>query len=457
MKKILIVDDNVDLCFLLSNFLKKNGFKTDEVYDGKGAVKLAIKNNYDLVLSDFRLPDIDGLQVLQEIKKINHCIPIIIMTAYSDIKMAVKLIKSGAYNYLAKPLNHEEILRTINQALEPKEKIEVALKEEPEGQNDEYPMGQSKESKILYRQIELVAPTDLTVIIEGESGTGKEVVANLAHKKSKRKDKPFIALDCGAIPNELAGSELFGHEKGAFTGAVECKTGVFEMANGGTLLLDEVANLPIRTQMTLLRVLQEKKMRRIGGNQNINLNVRVIVATNESLTNAIEEGKFREDLFHRLNEYKILVPTLKQREKDILFFAKHFLKLSNIELNKQIKGFSKEVEEYFNKYSWPGNIREMKNIIRRAVLLTDPQIIEVDALPIELTTDSGTFITSHSRSDDTPPDTDLKSSSEKAERETIIKVLQQVNFNKTKAAKILKIDRKTLYNKIAAYDILSKK
>jgi two-component system response regulator HydG len=315
----------------------------------------------------------------------------------------------------------------------------------------DYIIGESKEAKELFRQIDLVAPTNYSVIIYGESGSGKEAVARSIHIKSKRKDKPFVALDCGAISRELAGSELFGHEKGSFTGALAQKIGHFELANGGTLFLDEVANLPFDVQTSLLRVVQEQRMKRIGGLQEMQLDVRILVASNENLLESHRKGKFREDLYHRFNEFSINVPALRERQDDLMIFADHFLQTANRELNKNIQKFDDDVVKCFRRYYWPGNIREMKNVIKRAALLCDEDIIQSKYLPVEISNpdkfmqpENGLL---HSSG------TDLKSAAQEAEYETIVKVLKQVNYNKSKAAKLLNIDRKTLYNKMKAYNL----
>ena len=454
MKRILVVDDDVDICMLLSSFLGKKGFEVSKAHSSKGMLNLMHEKKFDAVLCDFRLGDTDGLEAISEIHKIDSSVPVIIITGYSDIKTAVNVIKSGAFDYVAKPLIPDEILHTINRALEssgnatPQQKKEKSF---PDWLIGDYIIGESSEAKELFRQIDLVSPTNYSVIIYGESGSGKEAVARSVHMKSKRKDMPFIALDCGAISRELAGSELFGHEKGSFTGAMAQKIGHFELANGGTLFLDEVANLPFDVQTALLRVVQEQRMKRIGGTQEIQLDVRIIVASNENLLESHRKGKFREDLYHRFNEFSINVPALRNRPADLMIFADHFLKTANEELNKEIKGFDEDVVDCFKKYYWPGNIREMKNVIKRAALLCDEDIIKSKFLPVEISNpdkfmqpENGVM---HGGG------TDLKSAAQEAEYETIVKVLKQVNYNKSKAAKLLNIDRKTLYNKMKTYNL----
>jgi two-component system response regulator HydG len=328
------------------------------------------------------------------------------------------------------------------------------------------------------QQVKLVGPTNYSVIIYGESGSGKEAIANEIHKQSKRATNPFIAIDCGALGKELASSEMFGHEKGSFTGALNQKIGSFELANGGTIFLDEIANLSYDVQVSLLRVVQERKMRRVGGTKDIDLDVRIIVASNEPLWNSSRNGKFREDLYHRFNEFSINLPPLRERKEDILIFANHFLKLTNKELGKNVKGFTPEVEDTFNNYVWFGNLRELRNVIKRATLLANGDMIEAKNLPFEITNyhklgslydmpmpaepvSNGNVFTETVLQTAPAPlknkELNLKAASIDAEYETIFAVLKQVNFNKSKAAKMLQIDRKTLYNKIKEYQLLSSK
>ncbi|RRN77177.1 sigma-54-dependent Fis family transcriptional regulator [Pseudoxanthomonas sp. SGD-10] len=470
MKKILIVDDEINIGLLLSKFLGRNGFEVKTASSGNAAFEILSKESFNLVMCDFRLEDTDGREVLKKIKVLYPRTGVIIITGYSDIKLAVELIKMGAYDYITKPLYPDEILNTVNKAIEtqnalnaemdnptPAEEAKTKEEKKPLYLSD-YVVGQSPAAKELMRQIELVAPTNYSVILIGESGTGKESVAKSIHQKSNRRDKPFIAMDCGSLTKELAGSEFFGHEKGSFTGALYTKIGHFEMANGGTLFLDEVGNLSYEIQAALLRTVQERKVKRIGSTKEIELDVRIIVATNENLIDAIGKGKFREDLYHRFNEFGIYMPPLRERGKDILIFADYFLELANSELNKKVKGFSEEVKESFLNYAWPGNVRELKNVVRRAVLLTEGEYVAAKALPLEISTfikmaalDIG------STNLDTPEKKEkklnLKNAALEAEYETILRVLKEVNFNKTKAAKLLKIDRKTLYNKMKAISL----
>ncbi len=474
MKKILIVDDEVNIGLLLSKFLSRNGFEVKTATSGVSAFEILEKEEFNLVLCDFRLEDTDGREILKKIKVQYPRTGVIIITGYSDIKLAVELIKMGAYDYITKPLYPDEILNTIKKAIEtqqalneerdkPKATSETGKNREVNKQDfkqEDYVVGQSPAAKELIRQIDLVAPTTYSVVLIGESGTGKESVAKSIHLKSPRRDKPFVAMDCGSLTKELAGSEFFGHEKGSFTGALYTKIGHFEMANGGTLFLDEVGNLSYEIQAALLRTVQERKVKRIGSTKEIDLDVRIIVATNENLIDAIAKGRFREDLYHRFNEFGIYMPPLRERGKDIMIFAEYFLLSANSELNKDVKGFSADVEESFLTYPWPGNVRELKNVLRRAVLLTEGEFVQAKALPLEISTfskvsafENAVESVSTNNSNNSEKRLDLKNAALEAEYETILKVLKEVNFNKTKAAQILNIDRKTLYNKMKAINM----
>ncbi|PKQ63004.1 sigma-54-dependent Fis family transcriptional regulator [Labilibaculum manganireducens] len=448
MKKILIIDDDPTICLMLQGLLKRKNFDADTVFSAGEALKKLEINQFDLVLSDFRLPDFDGLELLQKIKSMHPHVPVIIMTSYADIRTAVSAIKMGAFEYVTKPLNPDEILLLINSALAKSEepKSSKNSQEKKNKEELEFVSGNSPNSLQIDQYIKLVAPTDMSVIIEGESGTGKEIAARRIHFDSKRKKKAFVAVDCGALSTDLAGSELFGHIKGSFTGAINDKEGQFESAQGGTLFLDEIGNLSYEIQMKLLRALQERKVRRIGSNKDIDVDVRIVVATNEDLSVAVNNGDFREDLYHRLNEFKITVPALRNRIEDIELFSNYFLELSNNELNKEITGFSSEVLEKFKSYSWPGNLRELRNVIRRSVLLSPEKKVELTSLPHEILNNNAnsSFIVEGSN---------LKLIQAANEKELIVSTLRKVNYNKSKAARMLNIDRKTLYNKIKQYGI----
>ncbi|MBI2722102.1 MAG: sigma-54-dependent Fis family transcriptional regulator [Bacteroidetes bacterium] len=483
MDKLLIIEDDMDMGLLLKRFLTKNGYEVETVANGKNGISTFAAKPADLVLCDYRLGDMEGVEVLKKIKDIEPTVPFIIMTGYSDIRTAVNVMKLGAFDYLTKPLLPDETLQIIKRALSSGNQLAHIVVDKADkdvdsdleviskprttirGKND-YVFGKSAASKELLRQIDLVAPTNYSVIIYGESGAGKEAIAQTIHKKSKRARMPFIAMDCGAMSKELAGSELFGHEKGSFTGAIGTKIGHFELANGGTIFLDEIANLPYDVQSSLLRVIQERKIKRVGGNKEIPIDVRIIVASNENLNEAYKRGKFREDLYHRFNEFHLTVSPLRERKEDILMYANFFLKMANDELNKDVEEYSNEVQDLFVRYPWYGNLREMKNVVRRTVLLTDGKTVEAKSLPFEISNFARTAMAISYDKHDAPnehPDLpseevkeekpDLKSVALGAEYDLIIKVLKEVNYNKSKAAKILNIDRKTLYNKMKAYNM----
>ena len=493
MEKILIIDDDKDLCFVLKRFLSKHGFEVIEATSGKAALEILENVEPDLILCDFRLEDMSGSSILKKIKEKNPSVPVIIITGYSNIKTAVEVMKLGAMDYVTKPLLPDEILLTIRKALSKsaEEKAGVTGTTMSEGSEEDssvskedkaalanakryadpgsHIFGDSADFKNILNQIDLVAPTNYSIIIYGESGSGKEVIAQEIHKRSKRSLKPFIAIDCGTLSRELAGSELFGHEKGSFTGAIGQKNGSFELANGGTIFLDEISNLPYDVQVTLLRVVQERKMRRVGGIKDIDLDVRIIVASNKKLWDAARTGHFREDLYHRFNEFQINVPPLRERVNDIMVFANHFLTQTNRELGKNVKRFSPEVEDVFRKYVWHGNLRELKNVVKRATLMADSSVIDIKSIPFELVnyrklqfenTGEQVPVTANR---ETPAsgqpipmrEPGLKSVSIDAEYEWILETLKKVDFNKSKAAKLLKIDRKTLYNKIKQYKDLN--
>lgn len=457
MKKILVIDDDKDICLVLSRFLSKNNFEVQQANRADDAISILKNEKFDAILCDYKLPDATGIDVLQRITILNPEAAVIIITGYSDVKTAVQTFKHGASDYVTKPLYPDEILLTIKSALEKKsEKLKEAIpakkKSAPTRDANKIIFGDSPQSQTVLRHVELIAPTDMSVIITGETGTGKEYVAKAIHKKSKRKDQPFVAIDCGAIPKDLAGSELFGHMKGAFTGALNEKKGSFELANGGTLFLDEIGNLSYDNQIKLLRVLQERTIRRLGGVQEIPINVRVIVATNENLKKSVKEGYFREDIYHRLNEFSIELSPLRERKPDILRFAEEFLIVSNEQLEKSVLGFDKEVKSKLEDYIWHGNLRELQNVIKRAVLLCQEDYISLKCLPDEIV-NAEYYVMAEGNNGTATDSENLKSASENAEKMTILNVLKKTGYNKTKAAQLLKIDRKTLYNKLKAYEI----
>jgi two-component system, NtrC family, response regulator HydG len=457
---ILIIDDDPSFCSLLKSFLSKNSYQVEEAHTARDGLRAVYEHNFDLVLIDYRLPDLDGLELLKNIKKKYFHLPVIIMTNYANIRTAVDAMKLGAFEYVTKPINPDEILLTIGKALQSvnesaeEQDIKGKVKQKAPASSFMFVEGTTAQAHQVKKHIDLVAPTNLSVIVQGESGTGKEYVSRMIHQKSERRNKPFVALDCGALSEELAGSELFGHLKGSFTGALQDKIGQFQAANGGTLFLDEIGNLSYDIQVKLLRAIQERTIRQIGSNKNIDVDVRLIVATNENLDYAVKAGEFREDLYHRLNEFQIKVPALRERKSDIPEFVEHFLNQSNRELNKEVQGLEPEVMERLQEYHWPGNIRELKNVIRRAVLLTNGEKITLDTLPPEISSPVSSHIEQQNHASTiSAHNPDLKAIQEKTEKALIEETLIKVRYNKTLAAKMLNIDRKTLYNKLKRYNL----
>lgn len=442
MLKILLIEDDISFCKLLEKFLTKNTYAVITSYTAAEARNSLKRETFDLILTDLRLPDSDGIELMMEIKTAFPDIPVILMTGYSDVNTAVKSIKNGAADYISKPFNPDEILMVISNALKSAMPVLTPNKQSSKSKTilqKEYVQGISKASKKLAEHIKLVSPTDISVLIIGESGTGKEIIAKSIHEQSHRKDSSFIAVDCGAIPKELAASEFFGHLKGSFTGAISDKIGYFEAANGGTLFLDEIGNLSYENQIQLLRALQERKIKPVGGNKEIEVDIRILTATNEDLREAVKNGDFREDLYHRINEFSIHSPSLSEREEDLMIFADFFLEKANSQLNKEVVGFSDKVVAIFQKYPWPGNLRELQNCVKRATLLTQGDFIESTVLPIEFfqiqANTNGDFSLSEN------------------EKETILNALSRTQNNKSEASKLLKITRKTLYNKLKLYNI----
>ncbi len=456
MKKILIVDDDISFTLTLKAFLERNGFETIEVYSVSKALEKIKNMQFDVILTDFRLPDKDGIELLKLIRRQSPSSLVIIMTAYADIRMAVSAIKFGAYEYVAKPVNPDEMLAHINMGLK---KISDSNNDILEKKNTFNPEefvdfldNKSPASKTIHEHIQLVANTDLSVIIQGESGTGKEYIARRIHDLSKRSKMPFTAVDCGALSKELAGSEFFGHLKGSFTGAIQDKTGQFEAAHKGTIFLDEIGNLSYDTQIKLLRAIQERVIRKIGSNRDIPVDVRILVATNDNLKEEARKGNFREDLFHRLNEFCITAPPLRERKEDIPLFIQHFLQKANYELNKNVSEITGDLMEIFVNYSWPGNIREVKNIIKRSVLLARGNQLEKSSLPWEIIHQT-VMRSGQTAENNVDGEITLKDKTEKTEKETILATLQKTKYNKSKTAKLLNIDRRTLYNKLKLYNI----
>ncbi|MFO7896844.1 MAG: sigma-54 dependent transcriptional regulator [Candidatus Cloacimonadales bacterium] len=452
MNTILVVEDNKDMQFILKNVLEAENYKFVSAGNGKRAINEAKKKKPDLVLLDMRLPGMNGFDILQEVQTLYPGILVIMMTAFADVKDAVIAMKMGAYDYITKPFDNDELLLIIQKALRTESltrEVSCLRRKLREKENQPEFMGESKTIKDVLRKVELIAPTKMSVILQGKSGTGKEVIARLIHQKSERSEKPFVAVDCGAIPPTLVESELFGYEAGAFTGAEKSKQGKFLEADGGTMLLDEITNLSIEGQAKLLRALEERKILPLGGKELIDVDVRIIVTSNLSFSETIKQGEFRDDLFHRLNEFQIILPELKSRQEDILPLAEHFLFEANTELGKSIEGFEPEVAEHFTNYHWPGNVREMKHMIKRAALMTSGELIEIDCISFEEVGEK------------CQPDLQLaldqgrsfNSIIMETEKELIRQALRLVNGNKSRAAEMLSLNRKTLYRKLEIYGL----
>jgi len=458
---ILLVEDDVVFSKMLSRFLERNGYDVIGCYSLEEAEKNltpAIK----MIFTDLRLPDGDGINFLKQVKDIFPNLPVVVMTSYAEVSTAVEAMKLGAFDYISKPFQQEDVLNVIKNAQNtvfstPKpETVETAaplsktdhsspakmVKVPKVTEENPFIEGVSPASKKLSKFINLVAPTDMSVLIMGESGTGKEVVAKLIHLKSERRNKPFIAVDCGAIPKEIASSEFFGHIKGSFTGAITDKKGHFEEANGGTIFLDEVGNLSYENQIQLLRALQERRIKPIGSSKEIEVDIRVLAATNEDLLEAVNKGDFREDLYHRLNEFAIKVPSLSERKDDLMIFASYFLEKANEKLHKNVQGFTERAVQKMLNYNWGGNLRELSNVVKRATLLTTTDYISENELPDFVMSETRHFPTER-----------FSFSTKENERELIIGALHETNNNKTEAAKLLGFTRKTLYNKLKAYNI----
>lgn len=451
MPHILIVEDDIAFGTMLQTWLRKKGFEVDKATSVGAAVKLLVDISVDLVLSDLRLPDHDGLRLLKWMREHNNNAPFIVMTNYAEVQNAVLAMKSGAADYIAKPVQPDILLQKIKDALSAaadvkpvqtapasatpaKQARQKAAKVDKKEASPRYIEGKSEASRQLYSYVELVAPTPMSVLILGASGTGKEYVARRIHELSPRHDRPFFALDCGAIPRDVAASEFFGHKKGAFTGADSDKRGAFEMANGGTLFLDEVGNLSYDVQVQLLRALQERRIRPVGGTEEIPIDIRLVCATNENLAEAVADGGFREDLYHRINEFTIYMPKLSERGTDLFLFADLFVRHANEELNRDVEGFDSAAAEMLVSHPWTGNLRELNNVVKRAVLLARGKLIT----PAELT-----MAMPHVQ-----PEPSMALHDEDTERSRIVAALRQTNGNKAAAARLLGIDRKTIYNKI---------
>lgn len=455
METILIVDDDKDFCWNLSNLLKGEKYKIIVAHDGKKALLEVEKKYPDLVLLDLKLPNMDGMEILDKMKQFDKDLVVIMLTGLGDAKSAVNAMKLGAFDYIIKPFDSEELILIIKKAFQTRHLVkEVESLKMRLGEKRlpiENIMGSSSSIKKVLEQIKIVAPTNMTIILQGESGTGKELIGSLIHEQSSRKDKPFVAVDCGTIPETLVESELFGYEKGAFTGADEKREGKFEQANSGTLFLDEITNLPFAMQAKFLRAIQERKVQHLGGKKDIKIDIRIIVATNTKLPEAVKAGKFRDDLFHRLNEFAIELPLLRERKEDLPVLVGYFLNEANLEFNKRVKNFSEEAMMYLINYYWPGNIRELKNVVKRAVLLAEGDYVAPANLPVNVVKPQESAALLYSEADSIKTlfkEVSLEDMVRNFERDLIKKALEQVGGNKIEAAEVLCMNRKTLYRKI---------
>lgn len=427
MKTILIIEDDIVFSRSISNWLVKKGMKTDCVTTLANARKAIGQKEFDLILADLRLPDGNSTSLLEWMNGKHYSIPFLIMTNYGQVENAVTAMQLGAINYLCKPVQPDRVLALITEILD-----------KNDNRQQDFYRGESPKAHEMYRLIEMIASADISVLLRGDSGTGKEHIAAEIHARSHRKNKPYLAIDCGAIPDELAASEFFGHQKGAFTGAESDKTGLFRTVDGGTLFLDEIGNLSYKTQMLLLRALQEKRCKPVGSTKEYSFDIRLVAATNENLEKAIEEGRFREDLFHRLNEFTLRIPTLAECREDILPLACFFLKLACAKARKSFRGFDRLAETALKEYPWPGNIRELKNVIGRAVLISQEQWISVSDLNLEISL---------------PKEEERRWMEEEKEKELLLQALKKAGDNRSKAARMLDISRTTLYEKLKKYHI----
>ena len=445
--KILVIDDEPDIGLLFSKILSEEGHRVLVSLDGKEGISMVKREKPDLIFLDLKLPGMDGIEVLREIRRFDKDLLVIVLTGYGSVETAVEAMKLGAFDYLSKPVNFDTINTTLKNALITQASTKVGT-EAVEKIDLDHIAGDSPQMQKVLNLVETVAPHDITIFLRGESGTGKELIAQAIHNRSTRTDKPFVVIDCAVLPESLVESEIFGHEKGAFTGAIDRKLGKFEFAHSGTVFLDEIGNLTPQTQVKLLRVLQEREIERLGGKKPIKVDVRLIAATNVDIEEAISDGHFREDLYYRINVFSISLPPLRERIGDVELLAEYFLKKFNQIFKKEVKNISADAKKLLTEYSWPGNIRELRNVIESAVLLASDTILP-QHMPLKIQQVLEKNIDLHS-----PLKKAAKEAKRKAEKELITKVLIEVNWNKSKASKILKVDYKTLFSKIKEYNIV---
>lgn len=448
--KIIVVDDDESIRISLKQVLAKEGHVTTVVENGLLALEQLKSNQFDLAFVDLKMPGIDGMSLLKEIRKHDPRTDVVIITGFATVETAVEAMKYGAYDYIQKPFSVETIRQVLKKIVEKRAILQTGeirqLKFDRNGQIETI-IGESPRMLEVYDLVQKVAPTDSTVLITGETGTGKELIAKAIHFNSLRKKKPFLTVDCNSLVETLFESELFGHVKGSFTGAVATKHGSFELANGGTFFFDEIGNISLNIQSKILRVIQEKEIRRVGATDTIKVDVRVIAATNKDLRQAVEDGSFREDLFYRISVIPVHLPPLHDRKEDIIPLANHFLEKYNLRRRRSLKGFQPMVKEIFMNYFWHGNVRELENVVERAVVIEDNDEITLSSLP------------SHLRGDTLHTEANSYEivSLEMLEKSHIIKALKATDWNRSKTARLLRIDRKTLYDKIKRYQIETQK
>ncbi|ACV61859.1 two component, sigma54 specific, transcriptional regulator, Fis family [Desulfofarcimen acetoxidans DSM 771] len=459
MSKVLIVDDEEGVCEMLKDVLEDEGFEITLAYNAKDALKIMETEFPDTVLLDIRLPDADGIEVMDKLKQMGIEVPVILMTAFGTTEIAIQAMKQGAHDYLNKPLNLDELVLAVQKSIKMQRLVsEVAiLREELDQETDSVDsfIGQSRHMQDVFKTIGKVVDSDITVLIQGESGTGKEVVARTIHSNSRRSSRPFIKINCATIPEQLMESELFGHEKGSFTGAVSQKAGKFEIAHNGIVFLDEIGELPLHTQAKLLRVLQEKEFERVGGTKSIEVDVRILAATNRNLEDMVQEGKFREDLYYRLNVVNVKLPPLRERKEDISLLINYFVKKFARKYNKNISGISQEAMIFAEKYAWPGNVREIKNVCEQAVVMARNSVLMLDDMPL-IGNGNGflEFKNNAKISLDTNDKRSLKDIVAEVEKQVILKSLNENNWNRQNTAKALGLNRRSLYAKMKEYDLL---
>jgi DNA-binding NtrC family response regulator len=456
--RILIVDDEEDICVILSHLMKGEALDPLVAHDGDTALRLISSGSPDVMLVDVKMEGMDGMEVMRRARELDEDLPVIMITAYAAVHGAVEAIRAGAHDYLAKPFDHNEVVRVVHRALAErslKQRLKRLSAQVEEGGPLREMMGPSEAVRRLSHEVNRVARSDFTVVILGETGSGKELVARAIHHASQRSEYPFVPVDCGAIPETLLESELFGHEKGAFTGASTQKPGKFEAAQKGTLFLDEISNMPLGSQAKLLRVLQEKKVYHVGGTKPVKVDVRLLVASNQDLQGLTLTGSFRRDLFFRLNEFTITVPPLSERKEDIPYLSKRFLDTTNMELGKNVRGFLESAVEALQAYDWPGNVRQLRSAIRRAVLLADEWIAEKH---LGMKRGPGAGLSFVPKVHGMPWNgLSLKEivqrSTTAVEREALVQALRYTGGNKAKAARLLKIDYKTIHTKVKKYGV----